>query len=58
MQQHALVIKTARRQRFLGDPRFFWDDTPPKGQPPFHPPYPAAVPLPDLKSLLRDTHGH
>lgn len=58
MQQHALIIKSARGQRFPSDPRFLWDDSPPRGVPPFHPPYADPVPPPNLKALLRDTRGH
>lgn len=58
MQQHALMIKTARGQRFPYDPRFLWDDSPPREAPPFHPPYAEPVLLPDLKTLSRNTRDH
>lgn len=57
MQQHMLIIKMARHQRSAGDPRFLWDDSPPRWLPPFHPPYDVYVPSPDPKVFLRDTRG-
>ncbi len=62
MQQHPLIIKTAKGQRFSGNPLHSWVDQTSRVTSPFHPPYPEPLQPPtntvtDFEKSIRSARG-